>query len=377
MTPTAKSRYGSTRAGGPGARDLRTMLMFGFNLDRLGNPRRPEWTNILILGVLLPGLSLWALYRVVTTSTGLGLWALTAGLYAFTLLGVTLGNHRYWTHRGFKARLPLQIVLAVASAMSVEGDIQQWVTTHRMHHRYADVVGLDPHSPYEYRAWHGYKGLLWAQGVWMMFDYPGAPHRVPHDLAENRLVQVERRAFGAIAFGQYVLLLAFYPIFGWNGVLIAGVLRTAALMTSTGLVNSVCHRWGSRARDSRGREYRRDDSRNNVLVAVLAGGEGNHSWHHVDPTCPRHGRKVDLDPDAVSAGVRPDRGWRPDATWRVIQLLDRLGLIYDLKHPARTIRFVPALCVPTPSLRDTHRDWRIADPDPASLPELSSVNRAS
>ncbi len=365
MTTTAKLPEQSTRSGRSGVRDPMRILMFGFNVDRLGNRRRPEWANIVVLGVMLPWLSLWAVYRVFTTPTGLGLWTLTAVLYAFTLLGVTLGNHRYWTHRGFKARFPLQIVLAVASAMSVEGSIQQWVMTHRTHHRYSDVVGLDPHSPYEYHDWHGYKGLLWAQGVWLMFDYAGAPHRVPRDLAENRLVQVQRQAFGVIAFGQYVLLLALYPVFGWNGVLIAGVLRTAALMTSTGLVNSVCHRWGSRARDSRGRQYRRDDSRNNVLVAVLAGGEGNHSWHHVDPTCPRHGRKVDLDPEAVAAGVRPDRGWRPDATWRAIQILDRIGLIYDLRRPTRVMRFAPALRRPTPSLRQTHLDWHIDGPDPA------------
>jgi stearoyl-CoA desaturase (delta-9 desaturase) len=370
VTATVRSTQDSAPVRQPARRDLTTMVMFGFNVDRLGKRRRPEWMNIAILGVAFPGLSLWAVYRIFTTPTGLGLWALAAVLYAFTLLGVTMGNHRYWTHRGFKARLPLQLVLAVASAMSVEGDIQQWVTTHRTHHRHADVIGLDPHSPYEYQAWHGLKGLLWAQGIWMMFDYADTTHRaVPHDLAANRLVQRQRKAFPVIAIGQYVLLLACYPVFGINGVLIAGVLRTTVLMTSTGFVNSLCHRWGSRARDSRGREYRRDDSRNNVLVAVLAGGEGNHSWHHVDPTCPRHGRQVDLDPEAVAAGVMRDRGWRPDVTWRAIQLLDRLGLIYDLKLPSRTIRFAPALCEPTPSLRDTHHEWRIPDPEPTISPE--------
>jgi stearoyl-CoA desaturase (delta-9 desaturase) len=84
-------------------------------------------------------------------------------------------------------------------------------------------------------------------------------------------------------------------------------------VTSTGFVNSVCHKWGSRAQDSRGCEFRADDSRNNSFVAVVAGGEGNHSWHHADPTCPRHGRRVVLDADAVAAGAKPERGWHPDA----------------------------------------------------------------
>jgi fatty-acid desaturase len=58
------------------------------------------------------------------------------------------------------------------------------VLTHRAHHRYADVVGRDPHSPYEYSAWRGYKGLLWAQGVWLMFEVsPAPPLTVHRDLA--------------------------------------------------------------------------------------------------------------------------------------------------------------------------------------------------
>lgn len=51
---------------------------------------------------------------------------LAAALYLLTMFGVTLGNHRYWTHRGFEARFPPQVMLAVASGMSIEGDIQGW-----------------------------------------------------------------------------------------------------------------------------------------------------------------------------------------------------------------------------------------------------------
>jgi len=348
-----------TRPAGRTAIGLKSRLLWGFDVDALGDRRRVAWMNVLVIGLLLPAASLWALVRIVTTPTGVGLWSLTAGLYLFTLFGVTLGNHRYWTHRGFRARLPLQIVLAVASAMSVEGSIQQWVMTHRAHHRYADVVGWDPHSPYEYSGWRGYKGLLWAQGVWLMFhDNPALHLTVPPDLARDRVVQVQQKAFGVVAAGQYVVLLALYPVFGWNGVLVAGALRTAALMTSTGMVNSVCHRWGHRATDSRGREYLRDDSRNNVVVAVLAGGEGNHAWHHADPACARHGRTAELDPEAVRRGVRRAPGWRPDATWRAIQLLQGVGLISHVRAPRATVHFAPALREPTPSLLVTHDEWR-------------------
>ncbi|MFZ0047605.1 MAG: fatty acid desaturase [Streptosporangiaceae bacterium] len=359
-----------TVVGGPasppasGARDWLSVLSLGFGIDRNGNRRSPIWTNIVFLGILLPGFALWGLYRAFATPTSVGLWVLAAALYLFTLFGVTLGNHRYWTHRGYEMKFPLQVVLAVASGMSLEGDIQQWVLNHRAHHRFADEVGKDPHSPYEYSQWHGYKGLAWAQGIWLFFGYKRPPgYEVHRDLAADRLVQWQRRAFAFLAIGNFLVPLAFYPLYGWNAVLIAGALRTAALMTATGFVNSVCHKWGSRAKDSRGLEYRADDSRNNSFVAVVAGGEGNHSWHHADPACPRHGRKVALDAAASAAGARPDRGWRPDATWRLIQFFAALGLIYKLRPPRPEVCFADKQLTPSPSLQETHREWHVADPD--------------
>src|ERR1039457_1542827 len=103
------------------------------------------------------------------------------------------------------------------------------------------------------------------------------------------------------------------PVVG-TGRLAVLRIRTAALMPAPARVTSVGHNWGSRAKDSRGHEYRADDSRNNPFVAVVAGGEGNHSWHHADPACPRHGRRVVLDTEAVAAGAKPDRSRHPDAT---------------------------------------------------------------
>ncbi len=346
-----------------GRRDWLAVLSLGFSVDRDGKRRKPVWINVAILGVLLPGFAMWGLYRAFTTPAGIGLWALTAALYLFTLFGVTLGNHRYWTHRGFEARLPLRVLLAVASGMSMEGSIQQWVMNHRAHHSFADVAGKDPHSPYEYPGWRGYKGLLWAQGVWLFFAYERPPGFAVHrDLAADRVVQWERRAFPLLVVANFGVPLAFYPLYGWNAVLIAGALRTAALLTATGMVNSVCHKWGSRAKDSSGHEYRADDSRNNFLVATVAGGEGNHSWHHADPACPRHGRRIVLDAEAAAAGAKPDRSWHPDATWRLIQLLALLGLIRNMKKPRVTVHFAAKQLVPSQSLRQTHREWDIEEP---------------
>jgi hypothetical protein len=50
---------------------------------------------------------------------------------------------------------------------------------HRAHHRFADIVGKDPHSPYEYEGWRGYKGLVWAQGVWSASAEPAPRQSLP------------------------------------------------------------------------------------------------------------------------------------------------------------------------------------------------------
>ena len=51
----------------------------------------------------------------------------------------------------------------------------------------------------------------------------------------------------------------------------------------TWMVNSLTHFWGSR------RLATRDDSRNNLFVALLSFGERWHNNHHADPTSARHG----------------------------------------------------------------------------------------
>jgi stearoyl-CoA desaturase (Delta-9 desaturase) len=326
---------------------------FGFGVDSYGERRRPQVRTMLTLGLFLPLASLWAILRLATTRVDAGVWITGAVLFFFTQFGVTLGNHRYWTHRGLKARPPLRGVLALASAMSMQGSLESWVRTHRTHHRYSDIVGLDPHTPYEYEGWHGLKGLLWAQGVWLMFEPPVVRQLArQRDITEDRLVQWEGRAFPYIALGQFAVLLALFPFGGLDLVLVAGALRVMVLMTATGMVNSVCHRWGGRAQDSSGHVYRFDDSRNNLFVALISAGEGNHAWHHADPTCARHGRRTWPDAPAIAAGVRRDPVPRPDATWRLIQLLAWLRLVYDVKAPRPTLRFTMAQCSPKPEFAE-------------------------
>ena len=79
-------------------------------------------------------------------------------MYAVTGLGITVGFHRLFTHRSFKTKRPIRVLLAICGSMAIEGPIISWVADHRKHHAFSDRVG-DPHSPHVDHG-HGLRGAL-------------------------------------------------------------------------------------------------------------------------------------------------------------------------------------------------------------------------
>ena len=68
-------------------------------------------------------------------------------VYVLTGLGVTVGFHRLFTHRSFKAHPAVRATLAVLGSAAIEGPAISWVADHRKHHAFSDQLG-DPHSPH-------------------------------------------------------------------------------------------------------------------------------------------------------------------------------------------------------------------------------------
>ena len=68
-------------------------------------------------------------------------------VYVLTGLGITVGFHRYFTHRAFKTGRVIRGTLAILGTAAIEGPITAWVADHRKHHAFSDQVG-DPHSPH-------------------------------------------------------------------------------------------------------------------------------------------------------------------------------------------------------------------------------------
>src|SRR5688572_22477505 len=150
----------STRPPSPPGSDPKPMLL----------PGRSVREQILVkVFVFIP---FAALVAAVPFAWGWGLgWtdvALAAGFYVVTCLGVTVGYHRYFTHRAFRARRGLRIALAVAGGLAAQGPVIGWVADHRRHHAFSDREG-DPHSPWRYGTgpvalakgfWHAHMGWL-------------------------------------------------------------------------------------------------------------------------------------------------------------------------------------------------------------------------
>jgi stearoyl-CoA desaturase (delta-9 desaturase) len=265
-----------------------------------------------LLGVFAAGFVLWG--------TGLS-WTdviLTAGFYAITGHGITVGFHRYFTHGSFKANRPLRIALAVAGSMAIQGPVTRWVADHRRHHAFSDAEG-DPHSPWRYgSSFRGLsKGLFHAHVGWL-FDVEQTDQKrfAPDLLADKDIARVARLFPALVALSLLApALLGGLITMSWTGALTAffwaSVIRVGLLHHVTWSINSICHTWGERP------FVTKDRAVNVWWLAAISMGESWHNLHHADPTCARHG---------------VDRG-QIDSSARLIALFERFGWAHDVRWP--------------------------------------------
>ncbi|REK89853.1 acyl-CoA desaturase [Streptomyces inhibens] len=245
---------------------------------------------------------------------------LLAVFYVISGLGVTVGFHRGLTHGSYTATPALRIALAIAGSLSFQGDVIDWVATHRRHHAFTDRPG-DPHSPYRYgTSLRGQlRGLVHSHIGWLFGNDPTSHRRYAPDLLADRGIRAVDRAFPALC----LLTLALPFALGWalggswvtalTALLWAGFIRIALLHHVTWSVNSLCHVIGERPFRTR----RHDRATNLWPLALLSFGESWHNLHHADPTCARHG---------------VDRG-QIDVSAAVIRLFERLGWVRDVRWP--------------------------------------------
>jgi stearoyl-CoA desaturase (delta-9 desaturase) len=239
------------------------------------------------------------------------------GLYLLRMFAITGFYHRYFSHRTFKASRGVQFAFALLGAAAVQRGPIWWAAHHRHHHVHSDRPE-DVHSPVQ-------RGFLWSHMGWFLSRRHFAPDlsRVRDLMRYPELRWLDRfdilvpfaLAVGLLALGR--LLDARWPELGTSGgqMLVWGFfISTVACYHGTYTINSLCHVWGRR------RYQTGDDSRNNLLLALITLGEGWHNNHHRYPASARQGFYW----------------WEIDLTYYGLRLLAALGLIRDLKQvPAR------------------------------------------
>jgi stearoyl-CoA desaturase (delta-9 desaturase) len=245
------------------------------------------------------------------------------GLYVFGTLGINLCYHRLLTHRGLVAPKWLEHGLAILGVCNLQDTPACWIAMHRLHHMHSDEQP-DPHSPMV--------NFFWGHCGWLMIKNRDVLNlnyyqRFTRDVLRDPFyMKLERSGnwlsvYVASALCFFLVGLAIgWPIggsafagvqFGLSLVVWGVFVRTVLMWHLTWSVNSVTHVWGYQNYETG------DSSRNNLLVGLLANGEGWHNNHHADQRSAAHGHKW----------------WEFDVTWITIRLLEKLGLVTQVVRP--------------------------------------------
>ncbi len=238
--------------------------------------------------------------------------AIAAALYLIRMFALTAFYHRYFSHRSFRTSRGMQLMFAVLGASCVQRGPLWWAAHHRHHHRHAET-GLDPHSPRVRGFWRSHMGWLLTRGA-----FATDLARVPDLARYPELRWIDRYdiaipvALAAALYATGSWLENSAPWLGTTGpqLLVWGFfVSTIVLFHASVTINSLAHRYGRRRFDTR------DDSRNNVWLAILTLGEGWHNNHHYCPGSVRQGFVW----------------WELDLTYWGLRAMAALGLVHGLK----------------------------------------------
>lgn len=147
---------------------------------------------------------------------------LFVGLYLASMLGITVGFHRLFTHRSFEAAKPVQFALGMFGSMAFQGPLLEWVGRHRIHHRFSDHDG-DPHAPHApHRAgfWGRFRAFWHAHIGWALPADPPDLDRYAPGLRKSRMLWLVSDLFLLWALlGLALPATIGYAFGGWPGAL--------------------------------------------------------------------------------------------------------------------------------------------------------------
>lgn len=276
--------------------------------------RRKRIENAVLIGFPLVGTVFSPFWLASHSLTAIEISAFLAS-YLFVGLGVSLGLHRYFSHKSFEPKRWIVWLLAAAGTMAFQGSILRWVADHRRHHAHADECG-DVHSPVvdSHCANTSTLGGLFHAHIGWMFDDSVTDYDIyATDLLQDPLIMFFQKTYWlwptvSLAGPWFYGLILGGLEHAWSCLLVAGCFRTTLLHNAVWAVNSFGHSYGYETFPQENK------SKNNPFLALLTFGDGWHNNHHRFPRSAFHGlstRELDV------SGL-------------IITLLERLGQVRNV-----------------------------------------------
>lgn len=238
--------------------------------------------------------------------------------YMLTGVGITMGYHRLWSHKTYKANKIVKYALLVFGTAALQNSVIQWSSDHRKHHKDVDDPVKDPYAATR-GFWFSHFGWLLRHNTPDVQDIRGV-----NDLLKDKALVFQHKHYTIVAilacFGLPALVGFMYGFLSggtitaaWHSALsfliLAGLLRVILVHHATFCINSLAHTIGKRPYSTK------NTARDSWVTAIVTGGEGYHNYHHAFAGDYRNGiRWYDLDP----------------SKW-FIAALSKIGWTYDLK----------------------------------------------
>ncbi|EEZ98125.1 acyl-CoA desaturase 1 isoform X2 [Tribolium castaneum] len=237
-------------------------------------------------------------------------------LFALALMfvsgeGITLGAHRLYSHKAFKASFVVRLAVIILHTIAGQNCLYIWVRDHRQHHKYSDT-DADPHN--------SNRGFFFSHIGWLMSrKHPAVIAKGKtidmSDLENDSLVMLQKEHYKFLYIIFAIGIPIAIPIYGWNesftnSLFISYFGRYILQLHATWLINSATHLYGTKPYDKFMNPVE------NYFISMIALGEGWHNYHHAFPS----------DYRAAEYGVRYS------ITTFLIDALAFFGLVYDLKE---------------------------------------------
>ncbi|XP_024081399.1 delta(9)-fatty-acid desaturase fat-7-like isoform X1 [Cimex lectularius] len=239
-------------------------------------PLQYVWLNVFAYTVLHL-FFFYGLYLMLTFQAKWQTFIYTYLCIIFSIEGVTMGAHRLFSHKSYKATTPLKILLLIAHAIAGQNSCFIWARDHRLHHKFSDTIA-DPHN--------ANNGFFYSHMGWLLMKkHPEIIKRGREidlsDLRSDPWVMFQYRYFLPIHF-FFASIMTFAPYFLWGESIkccigLVYFVRYALTLHGAWAVNSVAHFFGTKPYSKHLRAVQVP------WISFFGGGEGWHNYHHSFP----------------------------------------------------------------------------------------------